>query len=83
MPGLMKTGSTSSSKRSKSLVKINDHAVVRFLERIRGVDIEALKKEIVPSQVKRWVKKYGDGDYTHEGITYRIRSKTLVTIWRI
>lgn len=31
----------------KKLVRVSDHAVVRWLERVKGVDIEAFRAEIV------------------------------------
>lgn len=30
-------------------IQISDHAVLRYLERVKGVDIEAVKAEMMPS----------------------------------
>lgn len=36
------------SKTQKRLF-VTDHAIVRYLERVKGVDIEAIKRELLPT----------------------------------
>ena len=42
-------------------MKITDHAIVRYLQRVKGVDIDALKKEIVPNDVRKQIEELGGG----------------------
>lgn len=34
------------SQQPKKLPRVTDHAVLRFLERVRGVDVQAVRREI-------------------------------------
>ncbi len=43
---------------------VTEHAMLRYLERVRGLDLEALKHEIMPSDVEKQIKALltKDGD---------------------
>jgi hypothetical protein len=63
--------------------RISDHAVVRFLERVEGLDIDAVKHDIVPEKVMEQLEElgYSNGVYpvnkTHK---VRVKDRTVVTI---
>ncbi len=42
---------------SKSKIVITDHAVVRYLERVIGVDVDALKREIVNEETAKIINR--------------------------
>jgi hypothetical protein len=49
--------------REKEIV-ITEHAVLRYLERVKGIDIESIKKEMLPVKVKEQIETLGgEGKY--------------------
>jgi hypothetical protein len=65
-------------------VRISDHALVRFLERAGGLDVELLRSTLAASldRAVKAAEAVGVADYdVHiEDSSYHIRSGTLVTI---
>ena len=64
-------------------VGISDHAVVRYLERKTGLDVETLKKEIVPQKVRQLMNSCGGGTFKVkvDGVVYVVTDNVLVTIY--
>lgn len=62
-------------------MKISDHAIVRYLERVKGLDIEAIRKEILPEIAIKAVTLWGNGYYPIGG-THQIRVKngSVITV---
>ena len=58
---------------------ITDHALLRYIERILGLDIEACKRHICKPEIMDAIK-VGAASYTKDGITYIIEDKKVVTI---
>lgn len=67
------------------MLQVSDHALVRFLQRVAGVDVEALRVEIARSLDRAAVaaERIGGGDYTirAEGVTYRIKKGVVTTVY--
>ncbi len=65
-------------------VAVSDHALVRFLGRVAGVDIEAMKGAIAGSldRAHRAAGRIGATDYTvrADGLVLVVRDGVLVTI---
>jgi hypothetical protein len=59
-------------------VRITDHALIRYLERVKGVDVEALRREI--AQVVARGHELGASAVRTDGFTYRIEAGRVVTI---
>ena len=63
---------------------ITDHALVRFLERAGGLNIEVLRLELAGSlsRARAVAEDLGGGDYVIvvDQLRYVVRSDTLVTI---
>jgi hypothetical protein len=61
---------------------VTDHAVVRYLERVAGMDIAAIRRAILPADVEAQVRVLGDGRYpvgeTHAAI---VRDGVVVTVY--
>lgn len=67
--------------RSQEPPKVSDHAVLRYLERVKGVDIESLKNEILSEPVLKMVKTLGgNGKYPNSGFKLVMKDNTVVTI---
>jgi hypothetical protein len=65
---------------SKGLT-VSDHAFCRYLERINGYDVDAMKA-VIRDQLEPLVKQlgYADAKITLSGITYIIKDGVLVTL---
>lgn len=65
-------------------IQISDHALVRFMERCGGLDVEALREAIARSLERATVAAalIGGEDYTIrvDGLIYRVRSGVVVTV---
>lgn len=60
-------------------VRVSDHAVVRYLERVRGVDIRAVRAEI--AEVVALAEEHpGANGVRSGGHVYRIKNNTVVTV---
>lgn len=57
---------------------VSDHAIIRFLERKYGMDIEGIKKEILPDHIKKQFKQ-GLKKYTIGGMEFIISNGVVVT----
>lgn len=63
-------------------VKITDHAIVRYLERVYGIDVDAFRKEILSDNVER-VISFSNGDefrIEKDRYTLVVKNKTIVTV---
>ena len=66
--------------RSRDMkVSVSDHAIVRYLERVKGMDIKAIRKEILPKHMSKAVSQLGNGFYP-VGDTHRVRVKGGVVV---
>lgn len=74
---------TEISKLENSVrVVVSDHAVVRYLERNKGIDIEELKKEILTEKVVNFIH-YFKGTGTFPGgnnMSYIVKDYVITTI---
>ena len=63
---------------------VSDHCVLRYLERVRGMDVEAVRKEIVG--MVRPAAAVGAKRVTVNGFTYVIDKQVVITVvkrgWR-
>ncbi len=64
----------------KPTVHVTDHAVIRYLERVLGYDVETLRREI-GQQVDRGVQLGATGVII-DGHCYKIDGHTVITILR-
>jgi chromosome segregation ATPase len=69
-------------RRGKSLI-VSEHALLRYIERVMGVDLEDLKNEILTDDVLLKIKALQgcDGVYPSKGgFQLRVKDNTVVTI---
>jgi hypothetical protein len=62
----------------KPTIHVTDHALVRYLERVHGVDVEGLRKRIgrsVHSAVE-----HGASGVRINGVRYRLKQNRVITI---
>jgi len=60
--------------------QITDHALLRYLERMLGFDIEALKRELLTDEVRRAIKA-GARRVHIKGVTFVVSENRIVTIY--
>ena len=51
---------------------VTDHAIIRYLERVMGVDIERLRRLVLPAVTERSAKTLGDGVYPTPARKHRV-----------
>jgi len=59
---------------------VSDHAMIRYMERIKHLDLEELKKLIVPEDTEKLIEKLGSGKFpagTHHVV---VKNKMVMTI---
>ena len=72
-------------KQIKSLqdidIIISEHAILRYIERVMGIDIELIKKEILTDTLKEQFKTLGNGTYPiGNDVKVKIQNNTIVTV---
>lgn len=59
------------------MTHVTDHAVLRYLERVKGIDIDAVRNEL--GQVVDTAVRMGAGAAVVDGIKYVLNERTIVT----
>ena len=60
--------------------RFSDHAVLRYIERVYGVDIEGLRRELFTPMLKE-ACRIGASGLVDNGIEYKIEDGVVVTVW--
>lgn len=58
---------------------VTDHAIIRYLERVEGMDIEGLRRKI-GHRVARGIE-LGASGVVLDGICYKLREGEVCTVW--
>ncbi len=62
-------------------VTVSEHAILRYVERVLNIDIEAIKAKILQPQIKEQIQTLGNGTYPVNGeFKVRVRNNVIVTI---
>lgn len=66
---------------SNTNVKVSEHAIVRYFERVKGFNISDIEKEILTDEVLKLVEKLGgNGGYPNKDFKVLIKNFTVTTI---
>lgn len=68
------------AKNQTKTVVFTEHAILRYLERVKGLDIDQVKKEMVPDLVTQQIRAMGNGEYPVGTHSVKIKDNTVVTI---
>jgi chromosome segregation ATPase len=64
-----------------SEVKVSEHAILRYLERVEGLDVSRVEKEILTDEVLKMVETLGgNGKYPLKGFQLVMKDFTVTTI---
>lgn len=69
--------------QTSTKLKISDHALVRYLQRVEGLDTERIIASIISPVIIGYYSRFGDGTYpidTGSNIQVVIKDATIVTI---
>lgn len=70
-----------SVKSTSDNVIVSEHAILRYLERVQGVDIEEIKRKIVSQSAEKQIKALGSGVFPVGGShKLRVRKGYVVTV---
>lgn len=68
------------SEKKKDRLLVSEHCLLRYLERVKGLDIEKLKEEILVHEVVSSYNSFGDGKYPHpSGGRVIVKDNTAIT----
>jgi chromosome segregation ATPase len=59
---------------------VSEHAILRYLERVRGIDLEEIKKEILDDKAKEHIKFAKSCKIKRSDHTLIVRDNTIVTV---
>jgi TolA-binding protein len=68
------------SLKSPEEILITEHAILRYLERVKGIDIEAIKQEILPKNVRDQAMVLGGSSGKYPTATHTVIVKTGVVV---
>jgi len=63
---------------SKEPVRVSDHAVLRYMERAMGLNVEIVRSHI--ADLCAWPAAYGAVTLRSEGVRFEISGNTVVTV---
>ena len=62
-------------------IKVSDHALIRYMERVMGVDIPAIKDGLIEAELAKLIAMArGEGKVKYMGKTYALKNYTIKTI---
>lgn len=61
-------------------VEITEHALLRYLERYKGVNIESLKREIINDNIRQKILLLGNCTFPNGKFKLKVINKKIVTI---
>ena len=64
-------------KRGLAEIHVTDHAVLRYLERVKKVDLEAIRAEV--RAIVALAPEVGSVSVTKNGMTYIVRNRVVVS----
>jgi len=66
---------------SKGRIQITDHAMIRYLQRVKGLDVRALQDEILPKDLRKKLIKL-EGVFSINGHHVRLKDRTVITVYK-
>lgn len=67
-------------RTKKREIDIGDHAILRYLERVRKIDIDVVRNEIQTEELKKQIEDCETGLIEINGIGYVVKEGRIVTI---
>lgn len=63
-------------------ILVSEHAILRYFERVEGMDIEEIAKRILPDKLAEMIEVLGNGHYPSESGAFKVvvKNRTVVTV---
>lgn len=62
-------------------LRVSEHAIIRYFERVKGFDLIEIEKEILSDSILKMIETLGgSGTYPNEGFSVVMRNNTVTTI---
>lgn len=61
-------------------VKVSDHALLRYIERAMGVDLDKFRAAILTEQNRKAIEFAGDCTIKSGGVEFVVKNRTVVTV---
>lgn len=69
------------SAENDGKLKVSEHAILRYLERVKGIDLDLVQLEILSPKVMAMVEKLGqNGSYPSDGFQVVMKDGTVITV---
>lgn len=68
-------------KNSKTDIVVTEHAVLRYIQHVMGIDLEEVSRNILPEPMKNNALLIGDGKYHLGGVTRVVKDGAVVTVY--
>jgi len=69
------------NKGSTTALKITEHAIVRYFERVKGYDLDEIEKEILSPDIGKQIQQLGGtGTVIHDKFKIIVKDNTVITI---
>jgi len=68
------------SQSSGPRLVISEHATLRYLERIKEINMEEIKQELLPDAVRKQIAELGDGCYPAGNHRVQVQNRTITTV---
>ena len=60
-------------------IHITDHALLRYVERVFGIDVDAVRRQILTDGIAKCIE-LGASTITVNGIQFRVKDRSIVTV---
>jgi hypothetical protein len=61
-------------------VQVTEHAILRYLERVKGVDLAQIEREILPDKTRDHIEELGAGNFPCGDHTLVVKDKMIITV---
>ncbi|WP_415906884.1 hypothetical protein ACMXYX_18155 (plasmid) [Neptuniibacter sp. QD72_48] len=62
--------------------RTTDHALIRYMDRILGIDVEAIRREILQEALVAQILEGGDGKYRYNGFVAIVKDRVVCTVYK-
>lgn len=67
-------------KKKKGALIISEHAMLRYMERVKHLDIDELKMLIAPENTRKLIERFGQGKFPAGTHNLVVKNNTVLTV---
>lgn len=73
-------GQIAALEESTKDVIVTEHAILRYIERVYGIDLEEIRETMLSGGVRELIDQFGSGKIPCEGGRLIVKNRTVVTV---